>query len=878
MRSLRAWVIRWAGLFGRARRDRELGAEIQSHLQMHIDDNLRAGMTPEEARRNAILAFGGVEAVKERYRDRRGIPAVETLLQDVGFGARMLRKYPAFTVVAMLTVALGVGPNTAIFTLLNAVLLRPLPYPESDRLVALNESDRQRDISVSYLNYQDWIRQQTVFERLALFRTEAFTLTGRGEPERLVGAIATADLFPMLGFVPELGHGFSPDDDRGGSERKVVLAHALWQRRFGRDPHIVGQTLALDGLPYSIVGVMSNLPSVPRGAELWTSLGPLVPGAAYRLRANHMGFTALGRLGWGVTLERARIGMATITSRLAAQYPDANANNGIVLTPMLEWLVGEYRRGLLLLEVAVGLVLLVACANFANLLFAQGATRHQELAMRVALGAGRRRLVRQLLTESSMVAFAGGAIGVLLARWSFSAILALAPPGAARFADAQIDWRVCAFAAAMSLGAGLLAGSWPAWRLARTAGRSTIEDTGRGSTDGPRRWSMRHALVASEVALTLVLLVAAVLLVRSLARLQSVPLGFDPKGLLMMTVDLSPVRYDEPARVNAFYDELLARARTLPGVRGATLNSAAPLGANWQTRFEIEDRPPFALNQRPSVEVSVIDAGYFSVLGIPLLKGRPFGRPETIDSPKVIIIDEAFAQRIWPGEDALGKRLRFWQGSPFEAACTVVGIVPTVRLYGYGVEPHLLQAYFPQVQMAIKSPTVLVRSKADHAALASTLRDIAHDLDANAPVRSVRTLEQDLADSVSSSRLLVFLLMVFAALAVLLASVGLYGMVSYGISAQTREIGVRLALGAQASEVLWMVLRQGARPALIGVALGLAGALAMARVLRGLLFGISPADPATLAGVTTALILGVLLACYVPARRATRVDPVIALR
>ncbi len=859
--------------------DRNLDDELRSHLEMRANDSAAAGMSPDEARYDAQKRFGNATLMKERTRDVDILAWLESVGQDIRYAGRMLRKNPGFTAVAVLTLALGIGPNTAMFSVLNAVLLRPLPYPHPERLVELHESSTQNgQLSVSFPDFQDWQKQQTVFEHLALYRHSGVNLTGMGEPERLWGAVASADLFQILKLTPVLGRVFSPEEDRPGSVPSAILSYGLWQRHFGGDLHIIGKTLILNDVPHTVIGVLPDIPSIPRSAELWTSLGPQAAKPELNRRSNHMGYSALGQLKAGANLDQARVELNTIASRLATQFSDSNTGESVVLTPLLDNLVGEYRRGLFLLAGAVGFVLLIACANLANLLLAKGAARQQELAMRSALGAERARIIRQLLTESMILALAGGGLGVLCAGWARGAILMLAPAGAARFQETHLDGTVLAFSLGLSLFTGLLFGSLPAWKLARTNLRGVTHDGGRGSSDSSAKRRLRQTLVTSEVALTLVLLVSAGLLVQSLMRMESVNLGFNPNNLLMTVVDLSAGRYGDDSKVNAFYDQLLARVRALPGVRGATLNSSPPLDTGWETGFDVEGRPPFPVGKGPLAEISIVDSDYFRVMEIPVLRGRAFGPQDTHDGPPSILIDEAFARRIWPGEDALGKHLLISINTPRPKTFAVVGILPTVRLYGYSEEPHFLQLYFSQSQFAIASPTLLVRSSGDPSALAAPIRRIVYDLDPNQPVFAVRTLENDLKDSISSPHLMVSLLTVFAALALLLAICGLYGVVSYAVSQGRREIGIRVALGAQPSQILWRVLSQGARPALIGVAIGLVGSFAVTRLLRGLLYGVSVVDPATFVAVPVLLTMVVLLACYMPARRALRVDPTVALR
>ncbi len=866
---------RWGKRRGR---ESELKSELEQHLRQATDERVERGASEEDARASARREFGNENVVRETTRDMWEWRWLEDALQDVRYGLRTLRKNPGFTAIAILTLALGIGPNTAMFSVLNAVLLRPLPYYQQDRLMVMQERTAEHGSeSVSYPDFQDWQSQQDVFERMALYRGQSLNLTGMGDAEHLRGAVASSNLFPILGLNAVVGQTFSADDDLPTSAPKVVLSYGFWQRQFGGNRNVVGQTMTMDDREFTIMGVIGDVQGIPRNAELWTNFGLQAARPQLARRDNHMGFSAIGRMKNGATEQQSRAEMTAIAGRLSKQYPGSNTGMGVQLTPMLETMVGQYRQELILLAGAVGFVLLIACANLANLLYARGANREQELAMRSALGAGRGRLIRQLLTESILLAMMGGLVGVLLAFVSRGAIVAMSPANAARFPDTRVDGTVIAFAFGISLLTGIIFGLSPAWKLARTNLRDVMQEGGRGSSDVSGQARLRQTLITAEVALTLVLLASASLLIQSLKRTESVKLGFDPNRLLMLDIDLAGNRYAKKAQVNAFYDQLLERIRVLPGVAGATLDSAAPLDTNWQSNFEVEGHAPFAPGQEPSAEISVVDTDYFRVMHIPILHGRSFGREES-SGPPTIVVDEAFARQIWPGEDALGKRLIFWRGSPMMSTMTVVGVVPTVRLYGYTEQPHFLQLYFPQVQIGENAPTVMVRASGDPSALAGPIRELVHEIDPTQAVYAVRTLEQDLKDSVSSARLMVSLLSIFAALALVMASAGLYGVVSYSVSRRRREIGIRMALGAQSKQVMWMIVAQGLRPAVMGIAIGVVGAIASGKLLQSLLYETPARDPITLAGVSVLLAMLVLAASYIPGRRAMRVDPIIALR
>jgi putative ABC transport system permease protein len=864
-------------LFRKTDVDREMDDEVRGFVEEAAREKMKRGMSREEALREARVEISGVESVKEGVRSFGWESIVGNLWQDLRFGARTLRKNPGFTAVAILTLALGIGPNTAMFSVLDAVLLRPLPYPRADRLVVIGEVTAQhRKLSVSYPDFEDWEHQQDVFGSLAFYRAQSLNFTGIGEPEHLRAGVATAAFFSTLGLQPILGRSFNLADDAAGSPPVVVLSFGFWQQQFGADPEIIGRPIRLDELEYTIVGVLSNVPSVPRNAQLWTNFGLQAARPELHRRANHMGYSVLARLNPGASMPQARAEMEAIASRIAAANPETNTGTSIRLDSMLDTMVGSYRTELILLAAAVGLVLLIACANLANLLYARGVTRDSEFAIRAALGAARSRLARQLLTENLLLAMLGGTAGLLLAYASRGAIVSLTPAGAARFPEARIDLTVLAFAFSISLLTGILFGLAPARRLSRAKLRDTMLQSGRASSENLGRAGLRRLLISAEVALTLMLLASAALFLQSLRRTESAKLGFDPNHLLMLNLDLSGSRYATAAQINAFYDQLLDRVRTLPGVTGATLDSAAPLDTNWQTSFDIEGAPPFAPGQAPSEEISVVAPDYFRVMGVPVLAGRGFTK-EDAAGPPVMVIDEAFAHHFWSGKDAIGKHV-IWGRRPKNIVVTIVGVVPTVKLYGYTEQPRLLQAYFPESQIGETHLTLLVRAQNDPAPLAEPIRRVVFDLDPTQPVYSVRTLEQDLRDSIGSARLMVSLLGIFAALALVMAGGGLYGVVSYNVSRRRREIGIRVALGADPRQVLWMVLAHGLQPAVLGIALGVVGTLAASRIIADLLYETGATNPITLGCVSFLLLLVVLAASYVPARRTLGLDPVHALR
>ncbi|MDB6170653.1 MAG: hypothetical protein JWM88_3517 [Verrucomicrobia bacterium] len=797
------------------------------------------------------------------------------MLSDFRFALRQLFKTPGFTTVAVVTLALGIGANTAIYSLVESVLLRPLAYPEPDRLVVMWEDEAGfPGASIAWPDLRDWQRDNTAFSALGGYRRDNFTLTGLGQPEMLTGARVNASFLQAIGLPPLHGRMFTADEDKPGAPALVLLGHKLWQRRFGGSGDVVGRSVTLNGELCTVIGVLPPEFTSPSRADFWTQLGRLGDTAGWQTRGNHPGLYAVGRMKLGFTVESALADLKRISARIEKDFPDTSTGVTAAGQALFENAVGGYRRGLTLLLGAVALVLLIACANLANLLLARSAARESEMAVRAALGASRFRLVRQLLIESVVLAFAGAALGLLLAGWARDGVVALSPAGVARFQQASIDSRVLLVTAALAVLTALIFGLWPAWRSASPDLRSSLQAGGRTGSGSLRATRTRESLIIVEVAVTLVLLVGAGLLLRSFARMQSADLGFNPHGVLTARVSLPEKIYSSPEKIYAFQDRLLERLRALPGVKSADLATNSPLNTGWQTSFLPEGHAPWPPGKSPLTEMNIVSDTYFQTIGVPLLRGRAFGTQDTPKVANAVVIDQAFANRYWPGADPVGRKLTMGG----ETSATIVGVVPTLKVYGYADEPTLVQAYFTVRQTAETDFQVIVRAIGEPAGLAASLRRAVTELDPNQPLWDVKTLDDRIDATFSQPRLYTFLLTVFAGLALLLAAVGLYGVLAYQVAQRTREFGIRLALGAVHTQIVGLVLRHGLRLFGLGALLGLIGALGLGRILGSLLYQTDPFDAAILGSVTALLALIALGACWLPARRATRVDPITALR
>ena len=808
------------------------------------------------------------------------------LLHDLRHGFRALARQPLFTAVCVLVLGLGIGANTAVFNVVNTVLLRPLTYPEPDRILFIHEKTPQgAPFSVALPNYLDWQAEQKAFIDLAVVRQVSFNVSypraNGSEPERLIGAQVSANYVPLLGIPPALGRNLTGAEDRPGGPEVALISDSLWRRRFAASPTVLGQQITVDGVAHEIVGVLPPTMRSPRHSEIYVPLGDV----RRQLARGAHSFTVAGRLKPGISITQARENLDVIARGLEKRYPDTNTGWRVDVARMIDASVGEYRPSLYLLLGAVGCVLLIACANVANLQLARATARTRELAVRAALGASRARLVRQLLTESAALGVLGGMAGVLLALWATDAIIAVAPANVPRFEDLRMDWLSLLFAGSAALGSGLLVGAWPAWRVTRTAAlaRRLHEGSARGGSAGPAQGRAQAWLVVTQLALAVVLLAGAGLTLKSFWRVQDEPFGFRRDGLLTMSVFLPAKRYDQE-KSNAFYEQLLTRTRALPGVEGAAAAMNIPFdGDHYISVIHLPGTPEAPVGQGPIAEESFATPEYFQVMGMPILRGRAFAAGDRAGQPKTMIVSETFARKFFPGQDPVGKLVDDPDGTGRNAPpVRIVGVVADTRNEppGDGVElSGLPQVYANAAQNDVPERTLVLRVRSgDPLALAEPARRAVLSLDPELPVARVSTMQGKIAAEFSSQRLILILLLSFAALALLLASLGLYGVMALGVAQRTRELGVRLALGAQRASVLRLVLGQSARLVGIGLALGLAAALGAGRLLASIVYGVSAADAEIL--LLTALALGAvgMLASYLPARRATRIDPLTALR
>jgi len=997
MTWLRQTASRLGALFRKGRLEQELDEELRSHVERLVEENLRQGMSTEEARHAALRSFGGVEQVKEDYRERRGLPMIETTLQDLHYGVRQLRRNPGFTAVVVLTLALGIGANTAIFSVVNAVFLRPLPYPQSSRLLWIAEANPALKAEIAgggdYVDWKDY--NQTLEQITAYDESGSFNLTGHGTPARLHAAQVSASFFATLGVDPQLGRRFTPQEDRPNGPNAIILMHSFWQQYSGSDPQVLGRTITLDATPYTVVGVMPASFRFPGGSDIQMLLPLALNEASERLRVQQQLVKIIGRLKPGVSMARAfadldairkraqppvfggptpagapggpndfgpgpgpgptpggqrsivRIetsGPATLPSggglpngpgpaqptgesgarpdqpfgtaaaavkgaetragqsahsspqpvpmgvkpspgggpHIALRRPKQLPENELKVVGLAEHLAGNLRPAMLTLLGVVGLVLLIACANVANLVLTRASTRTREVAVRAVLGAGRWRLVRQLLSESVILGLAGGVAGVLLAAWGAGLMTRLIPASASggilSMVRVRVDTHVLLFALAVSAATSLLFGLVPALSATQVdlSLAERLKEGAQVASAGPRRGLLRGALAVAELSLALVLLIGAGLLIKSFYRLLSVDPGFAPERLLTMNISLTDSRYPEPTQMRGFFSDVLRRIGSLPGVRSAALSDSLPLSP-YRARLMIrrEIATPGATGPSSSgvlMSRLSVSTGYFYTLGIPVLKGRTFTDGDNEQAAKVAVVNETLARHLWPSGDPVGQRLPL-----LREELTVIGVVGNTRHEGLGQDPDS-EIYVPYLQQPEGSMQLAVRTAQDPAGLASAVRGEIAAIDSEQPIYNVTTLEQTISESVAPRRFNMLLLGVFAAVALALATVGIYGVMAFSVTQRIHEIGIRMALGAERGDVLGLVGWQGLGLTLIGVALGVAGAWVLTRFLTGFLYGVRPTDPATFVLVSLALATASMLASYIPARRATKVDPMVALR
>jgi putative ABC transport system permease protein len=819
-------------------------------------------------------------------------------MNDLRYSLRQLLKHPGFTFVAILTLALGIGANTAIFSIVNSVLLRPLPYPEPDRLVLVRERTNIFESgSVSLPNYLDWRAAQRGFADLALMRRDNANLSGVSsdvEAERVVCARVTYNFISVLGVPPELGRDFRESDDVPHCKKVALISDALWKRRFGGSRDVIGRNITLDSVQREIIGVLRPNIKVPRAAQVYIPLEDLRSDKDYVNRGNHPGFSALGRLKPDVTLAQATSDLNNIAAELERRYPDSNTGRRVTALILLDSAVKDYKQGVSLLLAAVGCVLLIACANVANLQLARSLGRERELAVRAALGASRGQLAKQVFIESAILAVFGAIAGVLLALWGLDAIKAISPSGSAsfapsdvtRFQEANLDFKVLAFTAAVAIGTALLVGVWPALRVSRTASLSlSLHEGGRGTSDGVQRQRVRSGLVVAQVALALLLLAGAGLTLKSFRNAQNAPLGFNPEDILVADVSLPKARYDTDEKIAHFNDQLIERIRALPGVVAAALGLNIPFDNNeWDSAFHITGTPPYPPGERPEAEINIVTPDYFRVMRMPLLRGRAFTADDRANRPRSVIIDESLAQKYFHGKDPIGRQIDDNQSDEKNPPpLTIVGVVPRTRSEAAG-EDNVEQYHWPQMTFAAeqvpnRSNMLLVRVKfGNPLALVPAIKRELQALDPDQAFADISTMENNIAKSLGSRRMMMSLLGAFAGIALLLASVGLYGVMALTVTQRTRELGIRLALGAQRADVFRLVLSQGMLLVVSGLMIGLLGTLGVGRGLQSVLYGVGGSDALALTFALFALAIVALIACWLPARRATRVDPMVALR
>jgi predicted permease len=872
----RSWLL---AILRRTRMESDMDAELRFHIEAFAEDLVRSGVPREEALRRARIEFGGIERAKEECRDARRVNFVENLLQDLRFGLRMLRKSPGFTFIAVLTLALGIGANAAIFSAVNTVLLRPLPYKDADRLVTVWSQNRARGFDtdqVSPLDFADWRSQNHVFEGMAASTDVTYTLTGAGEPTLIIAYSFSPDYFHVLGVSPLFGRTFLPEEEEPGKNHVAVLSYSFWQRHFGGNRDLVGKSILLDGAPYAVVGVMPAGFQYPPFTELWTPF-TVNPEAAQDRAYRYL--RVMARLKPGVTIRQAQTEMNTIAARLALEYPKTNKDESETnLISLREMISGDIRPALLVLLCAVGFVLLIACANVANLLLARAAGRQKEVAVRSALGASRWRLVRQFLTESMLLGLAGGALGLLLASWCARALVRMFPPtifniSIPHLEKIPMDGWVMGFAVAASLLTSVLFGLVPALH-ATVNTENSLKESGRGLAGSTKGKRFRSALVVAELALSLILLTAAGLTLRSFVHLLGSDLGFNPDDVLTVRVLLPGYKYKTAVERIAFSEQALAQIRSLPGVKAAGTVTFLPLSGWWGVRGVSVEGQSALENQKPIAPSSSVTPDYFRAMGIPLVKGRFFEDHDDQGAPPVAIISKSLAQRLMPNSDPLGKRLEV---DGVKGAVAVVGVVSDVSQLGT-TSPTTAGIYLPFSQAPAPIICFAIRTVEDPLSVVKAAQNAIWAVDKDQAVGYVMSMNQLTSDSLAPQRILMIVLGVFGGLALLMAVIGTYGVIASSAAQRTHEIGVRMALGARPDDVLRLVVGQGLGMVLLGVVIGLAGTFGLMRFVSSLLYGVRPTDQVTLVVAAVVLAGAALLASYIPARRASRVDPMVALR
>jgi putative ABC transport system permease protein len=875
-------LFRLRALFRAKTMDAGLDEELQYHLDRQGEKYAQAGLTPEEAQRRVRLEFGGASQIKEQCREARGIQTLEALRQDFRYGLRTLRKNPGFTGVALITLALAIGANTAIFSVVYDALLRPLPYADPAGLIVLNETHpRIGTISVSYLNFLDWRAQNHVFSSMAMVAGVGYNLAGVVQPETITGQAVSSNFLSLVGVHPMLGRDFDPSEDKPGAAPVVMLTYPLWQSHFGGRKDVIGRSVSLDGRGYTVIAVLPPDFRTTEAASVIEPLGVWLTGNASAMaRGNRGDSAAIGRLAPGVTLARARIELEGIASRLAVAYPGDNDQFGIALQPIRELFVGDIRPAILVLFAAVVFVLLIACANVANLFLMRASGRTREIALRVAIGATSGRIAQQMLVESFIVAGLGGLLGLGLAFAGMRAMSSLIPAAARTGDGGNLNAVVLMFALGVTMLSAIMFGLAPAIHAVKAGVYARLKESGKSTTGGVRQNRWRTMLVVAELALSVILLAGAGLMMKSVYRLIAVDPGFRPDHLLRLNMSLTPTDYPNSVAIRAFWRRLLEGVRTLPGVESAALGTGVPL-TNSHSRGDItiEGMPLPAPGSFPHPDRHAVSPGYLHTLGIRLIRGRDFNDADSETAPGVALINARLARDLFPGQDPVGKR--YMPGRPDSGRkpvwIEIIGVVDDTRMYGLA-NPSRLEVYRPLKQTGPDEMDLIVKSRVEPAALTSSIRAVLASINPNQPISSVATMDQLVQDSVGSRRVTLILLGLFSTLALVLAGIGIYGVISYSVAQRTQEIGIRMALGARREDVVKMILLQGARIAAAGVIIGMLAAVSLTRYLEKLLFAVSPGDPGTFAAVAFVLAMVALLACYIPARRTLRVDPIIALR
>jgi predicted permease len=862
--------------------DQDFAQELEVHLDLLTEESVRRGMSPEEAKRAARIRLGGPTQLKETNRELHGLPAIETFLQDTRYAFRMLRKNPGFTAVAVLTLALGIGANTAIFSVVYAVLLKPLPYTNPEQLFTAFQANAQQGIAetgCSYLNFEEWRAQNHVFSELAGIVAHQLTLTGRGEPSVVNTSVVTPELFALLDVKPLAGRILFPQDGKQGAPPVVLVSEDLWRGRFGADPNIIGTSINLDQRPFTVIGIMPGAFRTPffTKQEVWISLVQDPVFSTFMPKRGSLLLPVIGRLKPGVSVAQAQAEMDAISGRLAAEFPAENNGWTVRLVPLQKEIVGDVRTALLVLLGAVGLVLLIACANIANLLLTRATSRSKEIAVRTALGAGRVRIIRQLLSETAVLGLLGGAVGIALAYWGVKALSSLLPSSLPQMNPIRVDYFVLGFALLLSAIAGLAFGLVPAMFAANADIQNALREGARSGESRNRRRA-RSFLAVVEISLAMVLLVTAGLLLRSFARLTSVSPGFDAQHIVKADVSLPQFQYSTPQQWAAFSEELLARIQSDPGLQDSAVVVPRPIAdRNVNLPFDIVGNPPSSASASRTASFVSVSPDYFRVMGIPLLAGRFFNQHDISSAPRVSIISEAMARLYFPNQNPLGKQLTFGFPPNGEAMREIVGIVGNVRDVALGQNPGAMM-YVPFVQAPFWGANLVVKSTLSTSSVAAAIRQEVQKMDKDIPVTDVAKMPDLIDASVAQPRFRTFLLGLFAAMALVLAATGIFGVISYSVSRRTNEIGIRVALGASHNTILSMILRETLALTLAGLAVGLPCALAASHLVGHMLFNVSANDPATLAAVALSLAAVAALAGYIPARRAVRVDPMAALR